>query len=386
MTVARRQRSFLSCILLLLCTACTLRAQSTPHARNVILVMTDGLRWQELFRGADETLLTRDRFYAGRDVTELKQQFLAPTADERRAKLMPFFWSFFPAQGTVFGDGDQGSVASVTNGFNFSYPGYSETLTGHPDPRIHSNDNIPNPNTTVFEFLNHQPGFSGQVAAFGAWDVFAGIFNAQRCGFPVNAGYAPLMAAHSPRIDLLNAMKLDAPRNWPDEPYDSPVFETALEYIRIQHPRVLFLSLGETDEWAHAGNYGEYLLAAHRADSYLQRLWTALQSHAGVPRQHRHHLCQRPRPRQRPRHLERPRRKDPGIQKHLYRACRPRRPQQGCTQQRTRRHSKPGRGHPCTARRRKLESSGTRRRHASPTAAVTGRTALAARRDEVRQR
>ncbi len=278
MTAARRQRSFLSCILLLLCTACTLRAQSTPHARNVILVMTDGLRWQELFRGADETLLTRDRFYAGRDVTELKQQFLAPTADERRAKLMPFFWSFFPAQGTVFGDGDQGSVASVTNGFNFSYPGYSETLTGHPDPRIHSNDNIPNPNTTVFEFLNHQPGFSGQVAAFGAWDVFAGIFNAQRCGFPVNAGYAPLLAAHSPRIDLLNAMKLDAPRNWPDEPYDSPVFETALEYIRIQHPRVLFLSLGETDEWAHAGNYGEYLLAAHRADSYLQRLWTALQS------------------------------------------------------------------------------------------------------------
>ncbi len=281
MTAAKCQRSLLSCILLLLFTVPALHAQRAPQAHNVILVMTDGLRWQELFRGADESLLTSDRYYTNRNVSDLRQQFLAPTPAERRAKLMPFFWSFFPAQGTVFGDVDQGSVASVTNGFNFSYPGYSETLTGHPDPRIHSNDNIPNPNITVLEFLNKRPGFQGRVAAFGAWDVFSGIFNSQRCGFPVNAGYDPLLAAHSPRIDLLNRMKLDAPRIWPDEAFDSPVFETALEYIRVQQPRVLFLSLGETDDWAHGGNYGEYLLSAHRADTYLQRLWTSLQSMPG---------------------------------------------------------------------------------------------------------
>jgi hypothetical protein len=32
------------------------------------------------------------------------------------------------------------------------------------------------------------------VAAFGAWDAFNGIFNRERCGFTVNAGYDPLTA------------------------------------------------------------------------------------------------------------------------------------------------------------------------------------------------
>jgi phosphopentomutase len=50
-----------------------------------------------------------------------------------------------------------------------------------------------------------------------------------------------------------------------------------MEYIKEKKPRVLFLSLGETDEWAHKGNYGEYLNAAHRVDGYLEQLWTALQ-------------------------------------------------------------------------------------------------------------
>jgi hypothetical protein len=29
---------------------------ATPKTRNIIFVSTDGLRWQEVFRGADETL------------------------------------------------------------------------------------------------------------------------------------------------------------------------------------------------------------------------------------------------------------------------------------------------------------------------------------------
>ncbi len=253
-------------------------AQQSAKAGNVVLVMTDGLRWQELFRGADESLLTSERYYDGRDAKELRSRFLAPTPAERRQKLMPFFWSFFPTQGVIFGDQDEGSRASVTNGLNFSYPGYSETLTGYPDPRIHSNDNVPNPNITVLDFLNREPEFNGRVAAFGAWEVIGGAVNAQRCDFTVNVGYNPLLSPQSPKLELLNRLKQDAPRIWDDEAFDSPVFETTLEYIRLQQPRVLFLSLGETDDWAHSGNYGEYLLSANRVDQYLQRLWAALQA------------------------------------------------------------------------------------------------------------
>ncbi len=241
--------------------------------------MTDGLRWQELMRGADATLLTPKHFYDGRSVESLKQQFLAATPEDRRRRLMPFVWSTLVPQGQLFGDRDAASDVSVTNGFNFSYPGYSETLTGFGDPRISSNDVGPNPNLTVLEWLNQQPGFEHSVATFGAWTVISDILNAQRCQCVINAGYDPFrMTPMTDRLDLLNQTKADSPRVWDDEVFDAPTFYTAMEYVEAKHPRVLFLSLGETDDWAHAGNYGEYLLAAHRVDQYLERLWTTLQS------------------------------------------------------------------------------------------------------------
>ena len=38
------------------------------------------------------------------------------------------------------------------------------------------------------------------------------------------------------------------------------------------------LGLGETDDWAHAGSYAEYLNAAHLADDYLRQFWELAQS------------------------------------------------------------------------------------------------------------
>src|SRR5215469_134026 len=187
-------------------------ATGEPH---VILVMTDGLRWQEVFRGADESLLTPKRYFDGRSVKELQAKYLAATAEERRARLMPFLWKTLVAEGQIYGDRDEHSDASVTNGFNFSYPGYNETLTGHGDPRINSNDNVPNPNVTVLEWVNKQPGFVGRVAAFGAWNVIAAIVNAGRCGFTVNAGYDPLMMTPmTPRLEELNSWKAESPQVW----------------------------------------------------------------------------------------------------------------------------------------------------------------------------
>jgi hypothetical protein len=255
------------------------QARNSEDAR-VVLVMTDGMRWQEVFRGADESLLTPERYFDKRDVSALKERYLAATAEERRQKLMPFLWSTFVPQGQIYGDRDAGSDAYVTNGFNFSYPGYSETLTGHGDKRIDSNDDRPNPNLTVLAWLSRQTGFQGGVAAFGAWHVIANAVNPEKCvSCMVNAGYDRVdMSPMTNGMKLLNGIKANSPRVWEDEAYDAPVFETALEYIRAKKPRVVFLSLGETDEWAHAGNYGEYLESAHRVDGYMKRLWDELQA------------------------------------------------------------------------------------------------------------
>ena len=45
----------------------------------------------------------------------------------------------------------------------------------------------------------------------------------------------------------------------------------ALEYLKTKKPKVLYISYGETDEWAHHGYYRSYLDAAHLVDKWIKR-------------------------------------------------------------------------------------------------------------------
>jgi hypothetical protein len=248
------------------------------RTNHVIHVMTDGLRWQEVFRGAEESLMNKENG-AVADAAALKKLYWRDTEEARREALMPFVWGVLAKQGQIFGNRDKGSDAYVTNGLNFSYPGYSETFCGFPDERIHSNDKVANPNETVYEWLNRKPAFHGSIAAFGAWDVFPFILNEKRSGILVNAGYDPLTAIPTnPRLALLNQLKADGPRVWDDEAFDAMPLYTAIEYLKARKPKVLYLSLGETDDWAHDGKYAAYLDSAHRVDAYLKTLWDTVQA------------------------------------------------------------------------------------------------------------
>ena len=121
-----------------------LQGQSTAvhpaghKTRRVIWVMTDGLRWQEVFEGAELALMTKENSVG--DVESLKKDFWSDSAGDRRRRLMPFLWTTIARDGQIYGNRKLGSDASVTNGMNFSYPGYNESLTGAADPRIDSND------------------------------------------------------------------------------------------------------------------------------------------------------------------------------------------------------------------------------------------------------
>ena len=258
-------------------------AQNTTSAhktQRIIFVMTDGLRWQEVFNGADINLMNKENGGV-ESPAPLKKLYWREDLNARRQALMPFLWTTVARQGQLYGNRKAGSDAFVTNGLNFSYPGYNETLTGFPDSRINSNDKNPNPNVTVLEWLHRKPAFQGDagVAAFGAWDCFPYIFNAKRAGFLVNAGYDPLTSIPlTPRLELLNQLKAEEPPYLEEEPVDAITFHTALEYMKARQPKILYISLGETDEWAHKGDYPEYLAAAHRADSYLKMLWDTAQS------------------------------------------------------------------------------------------------------------
>jgi hypothetical protein len=270
---------------LFLAAHCFAQDLPTVHkTKNVIVVMTDGLRWQEVYGGADPTLIDKHgpRLLgnSAKRTAHAKELYWRETPIARRQVLMPFLWSVVAEHGQLYGNKLIGSKSRVRNKMRFSYPGYNETLTGAPDDQhIHSNKEGSNPNQTVFEWLNKKASFSGKVAAFGAWEVFEDIFNAKDCGFLVNAGYEPLAhAQQTSELDLLNALKASTPRIWEDEPFDALPFYTALEYMKLNKPRLLFIGLGETDVWAHMGSYPEYLNAAHRDDEYLRQLWTFVQS------------------------------------------------------------------------------------------------------------
>lgn len=141
-------------------------AAELRKTENIIFVMTDGFRWQEMFGGVDAAILNEPSNVEKDRLDAVKKQFCRETPEASREALLPFVWKVVAKEGQIYGNQGKQSRAQVTNGLKFSYPGYQETLCGFPDPRIDRNDAGPNPNVTVFEWLHHKPAFQGRVAAF----------------------------------------------------------------------------------------------------------------------------------------------------------------------------------------------------------------------------
>lgn len=255
---------------------CNIQAQ---QAENVVIITFDGLRWQELFAGMDSALANNKAFNQNQKAYIYKT-YDAPSEEERRKKLMPFMWSVIESQGRIFGNRKLGNKVDNANPFWFSYPGYSEIFCGYADTAVNSNNYPPNPNTNVLEYIHRQEGFAGKVAAFGAWDAFDRILNEARAGFPVVCGSENTGGANpSPREQLLNQMKRDAYSPFGDaERLDVFTHYAAMEYLQAKRPRVLYISYGETDEWAHHGHYRDYLDAARQTDKWIQDIWNWLQA------------------------------------------------------------------------------------------------------------
>ena len=245
--------------------------------QKVVLVTVDGYRWQELFGGADTMLINKKQFG---DVKTMRANYWKDTPEERRQVLMPFTWDFIAKNGTIIGNRDLGCTMDVTNKMWFSYPGYNEDLCGHADDEnIHSNGPLPNPNMTVFEVANNAPEYKNSVLCFGSWARFIEIFNEKRSGLEVNANYRHAMAQKpTEREKFLDKLEDACPKYWGEERFDFLTHEYAIQAMRSRHPKLVFIGYGDTDEWAHAGNYRLYLDAAHNTDAFLKELWALIQS------------------------------------------------------------------------------------------------------------
>lgn len=243
---------------------------------NVVLVTLDGVRWQEIFSGIDKTLAEDKRFSRAPEL--LLETYWREMRSARRQQLFPFLWSTIAEQGVMLGDRSQNSYMEVTNSWWFSYPGYNEILTGRSDPAINSNEKILNRNRTVLEVLNQRSDFNNRVMAFGSWDVFPYIINTERSKVPVNAGFSLLKNPRSDKQRWLNHSASASPQLWSSVRLDYLTQGYAMEALRINKPRVLYIALGETDDFAHDGNYTRYIDAARRSDAMLAELWQWLQN------------------------------------------------------------------------------------------------------------
>lgn len=263
-------------LILVLFTAITSKAQ---QAENIIIITTDGFRWQEAFKGMDETL-ARDKKFNQADSTYIYKKYWSIDVDERREKLMPFMWSVLAKKGQIYGNRALGNKVNNANPYWFSYPGYNEIMTGYADTLINSNHYPENPNVTILEYLNKQPKINGKVAAFGAWDAFDKILNEKRAGFPVISAFDKVGGENpTEKQKLINAMLADSFKPFHEEEcLDVYTHYGALEELKTNKPRVLYISYGETDEWAHAGFYRSYLDAAHQVDSWIKEIWDFVQN------------------------------------------------------------------------------------------------------------
>jgi len=241
---------------------------------NVIIITLDGFRWQEVFSGADSVLIN-DSTYV-RDTASLKQMFWTSSSEERRKKLLPFFWSTIQSQGQLYGNRWKENKVNNANKYWFSYPGYNEIFTGYPDDSVNSNDKKWNKNENVLEFINDQAKYKNKVAVFATWDVFPYILNNQRNGIFVNADVDTLKF-DTPELKLINDMQFLTTKPVGVRP-DVFTYFAAREYLKAYKPKVLYIAFDETDDLAHAGMYDQYLAAAHAEDAMIADLWKIVQS------------------------------------------------------------------------------------------------------------
>lgn len=258
-------------LFLLVESACYAQKRQTE---NLIIVVLDGMRWQEIFTGADSVLLTNPNFT--RDRGRVQKKFWDNDPVVRRKKLLPFIWSEVGEKGQLYGNRRLGNKVDVANPFKMTYPGFSEMLTGYADPAISSNRLVVSQSENVLEFINTKKEYAGKVSVFATSDLFPFLLNREKSKLYINSDTDSL-AFISKEFQLLNEMQRLSYKPTTERP-DLLTYFAAKKYLEAYHPKVLYLALGETDAFAHAGQYDHYLETAHAEDAMIAELWKMVQA------------------------------------------------------------------------------------------------------------
>jgi bisphosphoglycerate-independent phosphoglycerate mutase (AlkP superfamily) len=111
-------------------------------------------------------------------------------------------------------------------------------------------------------------------------EAFNRILNEKRSGIPVTAAFGTIAGKTlTTQQQLLNRMLCNSYKPWgAAECLDVFTHYAAMAFLKSSKPKVLYIAYGETDAWAHAGQYRGYLNAARQVDAWLQELWPFVQT------------------------------------------------------------------------------------------------------------
>lgn len=253
---------------------------SGQNAANVILVTLDGVRVQEIFGGLDETIALHDEQKVYSDMAAMRARFGGDTPEARREALLPFFWKTLAPQGMVLGNPAYGNHVTVQNRVQWSTPGYTEMLTGRPRPEVTDNEHRRYGYPTALEHARAALGLAyQQVAQIGSSETYTLAAASRDDAFLMVSAYDSVPAPWgSPEIDRLAALRRQVMGLWEEGSNDTLTFRMAQAYIEKNHPRLLWLALVNSDDWAHSDRYDRYLAYLHLVDALIGELWQTVQS------------------------------------------------------------------------------------------------------------
>jgi hypothetical protein len=263
-------------IVILLFSFLTSTAQLSPKTKNVFIVTIDGIRWQEIFNGADPSIINNRRYTS--DVDLAKLMYFDSSVEKNRKKLLPFFWNVVQQKGQLYGNRIYKNKVNVSNEYKFSYPGYNEIFTGYPDLYVNSNKPTNNVNINVLEYLNAFDEFRNNVVAFTSWNIFPYILNKDRNDLSVYSGYDSIEENGDRDLHIFNSAQQNLIEIKTCTRLDVLTFTAALEYAKVNKPKVVFIGFGECDEDAHKSKYDSYLQHLNEDDNMIQQLWYFIQS------------------------------------------------------------------------------------------------------------
>ena len=220
----------------------------SSEAPAVVLVVLDGVRWQDAFVPENAPVLHR----------------------------------MLGERGAAIGAPVHGPVMSASGPAFVSLPGYSEIFTGRRAHGCADNDCGRARTRTVFDEVAHLEGSPGAVAVFSSWERIERAASPQPDAFVLSAGRSvrwheeELVEDPAVAAVLEEGAKADAFPGYGDFRPDRMTSALALQYLERRRPRLLYMGLGEPDEYAHRGDFPGYLASLRAADAAIGAVFDTL--------------------------------------------------------------------------------------------------------------